>query len=465
MIPKSSKLSYDNRGSAIISALVVGAILTMLSLSLLAIAYSLYLSQKKNTDDTNEREMLYSAVEVIEAELLNASCIEYLEETPSFTINLSDKSQFGQEIVNNIWKGFTKVLDNPELLEQKDDCGEWLYYTPEPKPTSNDVSEPASTDIQTVKSAHYDLKKCSRFFELDSLGSCIIRVQLYWELPQDWDFKEPIKKDGTVLHAIYRLIHPLSNETMIKTERVYRLSSQVYIYQDQAQPTITPPPGQTFKYINFANGDGQFSVDQSFFPTKIEYLSSEPPAEPINVSNASYNETFYVSSDCADENVWDYSLNTLTEDSEENSTVYIKWDDNPPILVKYIVNGCSVGNGTYLYGIDNDLQNLSITSAPSITSELRTSCNLQKEKGNFVGWKIKMNGTYTDFFNSEGKVNVVLTEPVNYVYAVFESDFNGNDVTNNADINESNIVQYTNSSENINISNIYTDYFFSRIVG
>jgi len=61
----------DNRGSAIITGLVVSTVLMVLCLSLLLISYSLFIATAKSTSDLPNREMLYSAAEALEHELLD----------------------------------------------------------------------------------------------------------------------------------------------------------------------------------------------------------------------------------------------------------------------------------------------------------------------------------------------------------------------------------------------------------
>lgn len=73
MIKENKKISYNNKGSAIITALVVGTVLMVLTLSLLAISYQLFLSSKTNTSDINFRELFYSGIETLEAELMNSN--------------------------------------------------------------------------------------------------------------------------------------------------------------------------------------------------------------------------------------------------------------------------------------------------------------------------------------------------------------------------------------------------------
>ncbi len=246
-----SIIGIKNEGSAIITALVVSTVLMVLCLSLLAVSYSLFLSTKDDTSGINYREMLYSSAEALEAEIIDKNNTDvttgYLTADGTAKLNL--------ELLNSVWKGFTQ---NGESYIQNPNCGEWLYY------------DPLATDD------HGNLEKCSRYFQLKSIGSVKIVVQFYWQLPwsetsHKWDGTDQ-QKLGTVLHAIYRLYDNNYN-TIVKTEKTYRLSA--VISNSTGQNTGVTNAGNYT--ISFENGTGNKTgvlqqndnVNSCFLPATI----------------------------------------------------------------------------------------------------------------------------------------------------------------------------------------------------
>lgn len=194
----------DNRGSAIITGLVVSTVLMVLCLSLLLISYSLFISTAKSTSDLPNREMLYSAAEALEHELLDFS-MEY-----DADLLLTDPTghDFWQYIDSIIYKGFELVPGTEDKYTQKVNAGFWMYYDP-----------------LDTSGYHNDIEKCSKYFNLTSIGSAKIVVQLYWQLPKEFD-GNALKKEsrnGTLLNAIYRMYDNKGN-LLVKTDRKYKLS-------------------------------------------------------------------------------------------------------------------------------------------------------------------------------------------------------------------------------------------------
>ena len=194
----------DNKGSAMITGLVVSTVLMVLCLSLLLIAYSLFLSTANSTSDLPNREMLFSAAEALEHELLDFS-MEY-----DADLLLSDPTghDFWQYIDNTIWKGFVLTPGTENKYTQQVNAGYWMYYDP-----------------LDTSGYHNDLEKCSKYFNLTSIGSVKIVVQLYWELPKefDGDASKRENKSGTLLNAIYRM-YDNKGTLLVKTDRKYILS-------------------------------------------------------------------------------------------------------------------------------------------------------------------------------------------------------------------------------------------------
>lgn len=194
----------DNKGSAMITGLVVSTVLMVLCLSLLLIAYSLFLSTANSTSDLPNREMLYSAAEALEHELLDFS-VQY--EDDLLLTDMSDHN-FWQYIDNTIWKGFELAPGTQDIYTQSVNGDYWMYYDP------NDSS-----------GYHNNLEKCSKYFNLTSIGSVKIIVQLYWELPKGFDGNAANKdsKNGTLLNAIYRM-YDNKGTLLVKAEKKYLYS-------------------------------------------------------------------------------------------------------------------------------------------------------------------------------------------------------------------------------------------------
>lgn len=199
---KNTLKSYnsDNRGSAIITGLVVSTVLMVLCLSLLLVAYSLFFSTSQSTSDLPNREMLYSAAEAIEHELLDYTLIYEDGTEPA----LPTDRNLWKYVYENIWKGFNLSAENKYIQDLNSNY--WLYF---------DSNDPTGN--------HNDLEKCSKYFYLTSIGSAKIIVQLYWELPVAFDETNIENKDGTLLNAIYKL-YDNKGILLVKTDRKYLLS-------------------------------------------------------------------------------------------------------------------------------------------------------------------------------------------------------------------------------------------------
>ena len=194
----------DNKGSAMITGLVVSTVLMVLCLSLLLISYSLFISTAKSTSDLPNREMLYSAAEALEHELLDFS----MEYDADLLLTDSTGHDFWQYIDNSIWKGFELSPGTENKYTQQVNAGYWMYYDP-----------------LDTSGYHNDIEKCSKYFNLTSIGSIKIVVQFYWELPKgfDGDASKRENKNGTLLNAIYRMYDNKGN-LLVKTEKKYKYS-------------------------------------------------------------------------------------------------------------------------------------------------------------------------------------------------------------------------------------------------
>ena len=195
----------DNRGSAIITGLVVSTVLMVLCLSLLLISYSLFIATAKSTSDLPNREMLYSAAEALEHELLDFT-VQYEDDLLLTDLNGHD---FWQYINNTMWQGFELAPGTENFYTQNVNNSNWPYYNP-----------------LDTSGYHNNLDSCSKFFNLTSIGNVKIVVQFYWELPKefDGDITKKDYKNGTLLNAVYRM-YDNKGVLLVKTERKYIYSA------------------------------------------------------------------------------------------------------------------------------------------------------------------------------------------------------------------------------------------------
>ncbi|MCR5205474.1 MAG: InlB B-repeat-containing protein [Lachnospiraceae bacterium] len=208
---KRNSISYNmnNKGSAIITALVVSTVLLVLCLSLLLVASSLFSATVSKEADFPDREYIYSVAEEVEKELLNVSCT-YKDDSEMEAFFTQDSHQLWDYIRVNLWQGFIKNGDlyTQYISEEDRVSGKiWPYY-----------DKDASSD-----NIHGDAQYYSRYFTLDTgvtSGNKIV-VQMYWELPDGWNGDINNKKD-TVLHAVYRMYGD-NDEVVSKVEKVYKL--------------------------------------------------------------------------------------------------------------------------------------------------------------------------------------------------------------------------------------------------
>ena len=181
MIKSNKRISYNNKGSAIITALVVTTVLMVLCLSLLAIAYSFFLSQKNNSSDMSDREMLYSSVEMLESGLDDAEYIPGGSGTGSETTTEGSVTPAPEDNIAKFW----------EYLLQNIADNSWQ----------------ASVEDENKK-----------YFELKSIGSARIIVEMYWKSPGG----DGVDKAGSVLYASYNLYDSGLN-LKVKAEKTYVL--------------------------------------------------------------------------------------------------------------------------------------------------------------------------------------------------------------------------------------------------
>lgn len=183
----------DNRGSAIITGLVVSAVLMVLCLSLLLVAYSLFLSASNATSDMPNKEMLYSAADVIGDEIISQTV-----DVTSYTVITENTDAEGQDTTT------TTIAPSAlwDIIYQGISTEAWPYY-------------------KIGVDGHSDLDACSKYYQMTSIGSVKIIVQLYWEPPKEWT-GDYTQLNGALLNAVYRLCNN-DGEVVVKAEKKYKL--------------------------------------------------------------------------------------------------------------------------------------------------------------------------------------------------------------------------------------------------
>ena len=187
----------DNRGSAIITGLVVSAVLMVLCLSLLLVAYSLFLSASNATSDMPNKEMLYSAADVIGDEITSQTV-----DVTSYTVITEDTDAEGQDTTT------TTIAPSAlwDIIYQGISTEAWPYY-------------------KKGVDGHSDLDACSKYYQMTSIGSVKIIVQLYWEPPKEWT-GDYTQLNGALLNAVYRLCNN-DGEVVVKAEKKFILESNI----------------------------------------------------------------------------------------------------------------------------------------------------------------------------------------------------------------------------------------------
>ncbi len=314
----SKSYNMNNKGSAIITALVVSAVLLVLCLSLLLVAFSLFTSSVSNTTDFSDREYIYSVVEEVERELtgVNASYTD-TQTLYSFFTDENDNHKFWDYIRCNLWQGF-EANSNGAYDQRAEDSnitgGIWPYYK------ENETNN------------HGNLEKCSKYFTLNTEDQSKRKViaQFYWELPENWNGTLE-DKNGTILHAIYRM-YGNNGEVISKVEKIYKLDMDMvkplknytitfYAIKDEfsensvsgklklgsmsiyeGEAIITPP---NFN-LDLDELSGYKFRDGNWFYVNI--VSSEGEENPLN----EYSET----------NIWDF--NSVIENDLELYIICVK---------------------------------------------------------------------------------------------------------------------------------------------
>ncbi|MBR4341616.1 MAG: hypothetical protein IKP88_02710 [Lachnospiraceae bacterium] len=472
MIECKRKISYDNRGSALIMALVVSAVLMVLSLSLLAVSYSLFLSEKNNTGGSNERELFYSAIEVFEQELISGGHKDLSEITVEGASELyKDEDTFGTQIVDSIFNYCNR--EKPEALVAG--IKEWPCYDP------TDTSKDADTAI----------KESSRFFDLTCLGSYEVSIQMYWEKDNTSDGSNTV--NGVLLHVIYFL--KKVEETVLKTERIYRLET---VAESATKPKQDQRQGK--KIIKFAlstetknenyfvgKSDKYYKVDPEFLPggeKGIKITEDEFNDETFNIYNlfpgVNVEGWWHTGSKLSETPPWDGSPKMLCGETFDTSTVSMartNWDHKVPVRIKFIVNGYLLDLNIYEYRYtkfikpeEEDIYGQVFNKDKLngvISKKLLEVCGVDAadigdDYLSNITWVIKDVNDYYDFFfdgiNPKINKNYQTMEKTYVVYATFPSYYNSF-----GKLDESKLP--TVNGKSIDPANIYMKYSFERVIG
>ncbi len=519
MIRNGSKMSYDNRGSALITALVVSVVLMVLSLSLLAVSYSLFLSQKKNTSDTNERELLYSAIEVFEQELMNGGH-KVFDEKATEKIkadNPDNLSLFGTKIVDSIFK--YSLNDNTDASLKE--IAAWKNF---------DLA--VYNDKNSDEEKEKYIKDVSRFFNINGYGKYNIDIQMYWEYNStnetSSDSTDSDKMKGILLHVIYRL-KAIKNEdetdadTLIKNERIYRLGTSVCgtkIENDEAdgqngeesegQNTDTDTTDYyALEFGGIRGQEGKYAVDPEFFQglaisddsSKYPYDNTKFPY--IKIREDEFDDKLIEKYDClsfltiegfdkwyCDSNktkpwngtyrqVWD-----AWNDSKKIRILRTDWNGMVPVRIKFIINGNYIDLDMYEYRyIKHVVNNVVVAGGeqPFISEDklnnnfndaFLEACGItitDTDNSENIIWKMKDGTTYYNFFNDDGKPIIKSESNTSigktyYVYATFPSYYK--DDTYNSFINGFKLKEY-DPEKTMGFNDVcsYNMYSFERIIG
>lgn len=272
---RRNRFHLDNSGSALITALVVSAVLLVLCLSLLLVSYALFSDVNEQNVEMPKRELAFSVAEEMEHELFDVNC-DYATEEEMEAFYEASKDELWKYVRYNIWQNF-----GPGGQMTTEDT--WLYY---------DEKTPG----------HNNLEECSRYFSMDTGSSASnITVQLYWELPEDFD-GDTDRKEGTILHAVYRLYE--DNEVSFKTEREYILD----------MGAVEPVVVNRYRVSFNSNGHGTA-------PEAQIVIETETAEEPDALTADGYDfKGWYTSPDCKDEELYDFSTPVT-----EHIILYAKW--------------------------------------------------------------------------------------------------------------------------------------------
>ena len=429
MIEKKCKISYNNRGSAIITAMVVTTVLMVLCLSLLSVAYSLFLSQKGNTSDMPERELLYSAVETFEGELLNTGAVSSSSGgTTGGSGENTGVSEFGESILDTVLLELDNIVKTESGYKLKDGVSsKWLCY---------DLMAGSSSNPGEAS----DLEKCSRFFNITSIGSVKIVAQMYWTLPLDWDGTKE-KAAGTTLHAIYRLYNAKTMELKVKAEREYKLAG--WMNKGSGDPEI--PISITGNYsIHFFNCIG--STSKEYLPKALYFNSLDEITFPVLEEYTDYS--FHKTSTADSATLIDTreKLLDLFTGEEKHINLFINWGgDGAPYAVRFILNGKCIAVKKWRKNkpTENDWNK---TTMEELVSNNKAYYGIDSSDciGDWIYTDWENNGNPTQV---DGDVNVFIVLKSNYI----DGKFNEGDDNPTYNIKFDTIPEFTGESLDITV--------------
>ncbi len=473
MIQKSRRISYDNRGSALVIALVVSAVLMVLSLSLLAVSYSLFLSLKNNKNGTNEREMFYSAIEVFEQELMDGghNDLSELSDEELADLKKDDENLFGTQIVYSIYN-----------------------YCNQNSMLGNTIAWPC---LDTER----DIEDSSRFFELTCIGSYNIVIQMYWE--KIYDVSESGNTYEILLHAIYYL--KKGEEIIIQNKRSYRLV-------DKLKSDVKPNPEdrQGTKIIKFSLITNQSFINKYYKDKTTRYYEVDPDFLPgvdangnnngIRISLEEFNDPdfnvydlfpgiehdeneqwWHIGSDLNNKEVWDgHPQSLFVKDNGEpdygatDKWARTNWNNAVPVRLKFIINGYYLDLNIYNYRY---IKYIDKTGSQAFTKQqlndnikkiLLELCGVDENDysdDNFLDnitwvYKDEADNKYHEFFYGDDPFiegNYKTIAKTYYVFATFPSYYSGENLI------ESKIIPFNGNV--VDPECVYRTYSFERVIG
>lgn len=242
MVKENRLKKINNSGSAMITGVVVTTVLMVLCLSLLAIAYSLFLSSKNNTSDIPERERLYSAAEVFEKELtaLNFSVMKTEGQPDTLILNSISGNEPGSNIppegeYSSFWTAFMSNVTN---------------------------------DFRNKKFG----KEYARYYNMTTVGSYKIVLTTYWTFPAaaltDGAENDIANMEGTILHCDF-ILYSIDGEIVCKSGKVYRLKGNAGAAGTNSGSNINPVNERTL------NLGGNNQIDIWFYASPEDFSNGK----------------------------------------------------------------------------------------------------------------------------------------------------------------------------------------------
>lgn len=413
----------DNRGSAIITALVVSTVLMVLCLSLIYVAYSLFLSTTSSSSDISQREMLNTAAKALGEEIC-ASELSIKQETDS-NASLTTNSNFGDYLFDLICENIgIEGIDN------------------------------------------------SRFYKITSIGGYRVVAQIYWDLPENASSSDLSTVEKTILHIIY-ILYKSNGEILCKTEKSYILKSALTFSNNSSSNSENTTGNESEKFTiklmnsvvntngNNGNGNGNSNGNGHGNGNHGGNTKKNPPSEeflPHDLIFTDTNKTINqvcseIDSGLFDISQWDwYKTDNTTDESEKidvnkkinelgltftnkETTIYAVWNqnyykNNNPRAIWFVANDKPIGwiavspntnlgsGASVLSGSDPDQNDISEDGIKSIIEAFTATVESLYPDETFKYWK----AYNIEYPNGTDIKNIKNANYDTIVYAIFTSN-------------------------------------------